>query len=124
MMEREPKSGPPSAISGKRAAVQKIRFLWKTDKNGVWSFPEPNVDPVIQRFESLLAGTNLVGSSGDAILDSFDPSLRPSPAEVLLKASERLGQINQINAVQIFNSGERRFILPKGDLKAFRASAS
>ena len=72
-MEREPKSGPPSAISGKRAAVQKIRFLWKTDKNGVWSFPESNVDPVIQRFESLLSGTNLVGSSGDAILDSFDP---------------------------------------------------
>jgi hypothetical protein len=70
MMEREPKSGPPSAISGKRAEVQKIRFLWKTDKNGVWSFPEPNVDPVIQRFESLLSGTNLVGSSGDAILDS------------------------------------------------------
>lgn len=72
-MEREPKSGPPSAISGKRAAVQKIRFLWKTDKNGIWSFPETNVDPVIQRFESLLSGTNLAGSSGDAILDSFDP---------------------------------------------------
>jgi len=108
MMEREPKSGPPSAISGKRAAVQKIRFLWKTDKNGIWSFPEPTW----LAHQATRSSTRLI------------PSLRPSPAEVLLKASERLGQIKQINAVQFFNSGQRRFILPKGNLKAFRASAS
>ncbi|MFM6281105.1 MAG: hypothetical protein ACKPE2_23060, partial [Dolichospermum sp.] len=72
MMERESISGPPSAFSGKSAATRKIRFLWKTDKNGIWSFPETNADPVVQRLVSLLSGNKLADKSDSLILDPVE----------------------------------------------------
>ena len=49
------------------------RFVWKTDRNGLWSFPARHTDPIINQFQGVLAGRDLAHISGDQKLDPIDP---------------------------------------------------
>lgn len=55
------------------AELRRKRFVWETDKDGLWSFPVKHVDPIIDQFQTVLAGHDIARLSGDQKLDPIDP---------------------------------------------------
>ena len=68
-MNKKAGSGSHPDQPTKTAVGQKTRFVWKTDKDGVWSF----ADAPANKFVSLMSGHVLGVHSGELSLDPVEP---------------------------------------------------